>query len=400
MKFACKVIKNNLITEELIEAPSEEAVREYAKANKMFIVDIAPKMNFSFSFLESLLSHVSFTDVVNMTRQLAIMLNAGLSLASSLEILKKQSGNPALAKLLSEIATDVQAGATLSSSLKKHPHVFSSFYISLVKAGEASGKLDNTLLRLSDNLEKRRALIGKVKGALIYPSVLFVGMFAVMVLIMTYVVPQMLKIYENFEAELPASTKFLSVLSGIMQKFGIFILIGIVVGIIIFLRAFKTKKGKRIIDTILMKLPVVNKMIKITTLVDVLRTFSILVQSGVSILDTINIVGETSTNTLYKNAFTNVYLKVEKGVSLGKALEHENIFPPLVVQMASVGEESGHLDETLMRISLYYETESELAIKALTSLIEPAILVILGVGVGFIVIAVITPIYSLTNTLE
>lgn len=400
MKFKCKVLKKDQLTQEIIEASSKDAVLEYAKANNMFVVEAKETANASLSFLQSFLNHVSFTDVVNFTRQLAIMLNAGLNLAHGLDILNKQSSNPALGKLISGIVDDVQSGSTLSSSLKKHPNTFTPFYISLVKAGEASGKLDNTLLRLADNLEKRRALIGKIKGALIYPAVLFVGMVAVMVLILTFVVPKMLTIYENFEAKLPASTRFLSALSGILQKFGVFILIGFVIMVILFLRAMRTKRGKQLFDLIFMKLPLINKMVKMTSLVDVLRTFSILIQSGVSILDTINIVGETASNSMYKNAFARVYSKVEKGLSLGKALEYEDVFPPLVVQMAAVGEESGHLDETFMRISVYYEAESEVAIKAVTSLIEPAMLVFLGVGVGFIAIAVITPIYNLAGQIQ
>lgn len=402
MKFSYKALQNNTIQKGHIHASSVEEVARSLRAHNMTIIDIKIKNDALSQLVQSTLYRISFNDVVNFTRQTAIMLNAGLTLINSLDILKKQINNkPALLKMVTQMDDDIRAGINFSQSLKKHSRHFGSMYVALVKAGEASGKLDDILLRLADNLEKKRILIGKVKGALIYPAILTLGMLGIMVVMITFVVPKLLEIYENFEAgQLPAMTKVLIVISNIFVHFWPFLIIGVVACIIAFQTFARTKKGKTMIDRIILKIPVVGNVISISSLVDVTRTFSILIGSGVSILEAVTIVKETSGNNVYQAAFSHVYKKIEKGESLCTALEREGIFPPILVQMASVGEESGHLDETMMRISRYFEIQSEEAIKTMTTLIEPVILVILGVGVGFIVMAVITPIYSLTQTIQ
>ncbi|HLD26532.1 MAG TPA: type II secretion system F family protein, partial [Patescibacteria group bacterium] len=384
MKYSYKTLENNAIKKGHIQASSIDEVTRFLRSKNLLIIDIYEQNDKVYEFIQSVLYRISFNDVVNFTRQLAIMLNAGLTLINSLDILKKQITNkPALLKMIKQIDDDIRSGINFSSALKKQSQHFGSLYIALVKAGEASGKLDDILLRLADNLEKKRILIGKIKGALIYPAILIVGMLAVMIVMITFVVPKLIEIYANFEAgELPAATKTLIFISNIFVHFWPLLIIGLA-GIILGVRAItRTKGGKTIVDRFILKLPVIGKIISISSLVDVTRTFSILIGSGVSILDAITIVKETSGNSVYQSAFSHVYKKVEKGESLGTALEREGVFPPILVQMAKVGEESGHLDETMMRISRYFEIQSEEAIKAMTTLIEPVILLILGVGVG------------------
>lgn len=400
MKYSYKTLQNNTIKKGHIQASSIEEVVSFLRSKNALIIDIYEQNDKIAQFFQSALYHISFNDVVNFTRQLAIMLNAGLTLINALDILKKQLTNkPALLKMIVQIDDDIRAGINFSSALKKQSQHFGSLYIALVRAGEASGKLDDILLRLADNLEKKRVLIGKIRGALIYPAILIVGMLAVMIVMITFVVPKLIEIYANFEAgELPAMTKILILISNIFVHFWPLLIIGLV-GILFAIRAFiRTKTGKTFTDRFILKIPVVGTVISISSLVDVTRTFSILIGSGVSILDAITIIKETSGNIVYQSAFGHVYTKVEKGESLGTALEREGVFPPILVQMAKVGEESGHLDETMMRISRYFEIQSEEAIKAMTTLIEPVILLILGVGVGFIIMSVITPIYNITNT--
>ncbi|HLC94543.1 MAG TPA: type II secretion system F family protein [Patescibacteria group bacterium] len=400
MKFSYKAVKNGRTVSGIIEATDETRVNQYLKQENLLVVAIRPKGSTFLRFLLPLIERVSFSDVVNLTRQLAIMLNAGLTLINCLDILKKQITKPSLRKVITRIDDDIRSGTSFSNSLKKFGHLFSPLYISLIKAGEASGKLDEVLLRLSENLEKKRLLIGKIKGALVYPAVLIVGMFTVIFIMITFVVPKMLEIYENFDAELPPLTMILISISSFFQKFWPLVLIAIAILIVLGLNFVKTPQGKRLFDNLVFKIPIINNVLKISFLVDTTRTFSILVGSGVSILDTINIVKETSSNSIYRGAFANIYKKIEKGESLGRSFDEEGIFPPILVQMVAVGEESGHLDETLMRISTYFEAESEMAIKAMTTLIEPVILVILGFAVGFIVFAVITPIYDLTSSIQ
>lgn len=402
MKYSYKAIKNSKVVKGYVEAQTPEEASQSLRARNMTVIKIQEKDNLFLRSLKNLVFQPSFNDVVNLTRQLAIMLNAGLTLVNSLDILKKQINKTSLLKVVNDIDDDIRSGLSFSAALQRHRGLFGNLYIALVKAGEASGKLDEVLLRLADNLEKKRILIGKIKGALIYPIVLIIGMLVVMFIMISFVVPKLLTIYEDFGqgGNLPTITKVLIAISSVFEKFWPIIIIGVAAAVIAIRAYALTRQGKIAIDSFTVKIPVIGDVIKISSLVDVTRTFSILIGSGVSILETINIVKQTSSNYIFENAFGKIYARVEKGESLGRALEAEHIFPPILVQMATVGEESGHLDETLMRISRYFEIESEEAIKTMTTLIEPTILVILGVGVGFIVMAVISPIYNLTQSVQ
>lgn len=400
MKFAYKVIDGNKAVQGKVEAETKDKVIDYLKSKGLFIIEVQPETSRLSQSLQSIFGKVSFTDIVNLTRQLAIMLNAGLTIVDCLDILKKQTSKPALLKVISQITDDVRAGDSFSSALKKQKHLFSNLYVALVRSGEKSGKLDQVLAKLADNLEKQREFRGKIKGALIYPVIVISAMIGVMFIMVTFVIPQLLNLYKDFNMNLPFSTLILMKVSSFFQKFWPLILVSLFAGGFSFKKYIKTKRGKKMIDSWLLKLPLFSKVIKMSALVDTTRTLSILIGSGVSMLDALDIVIETSSNAVYQEAFGRIYKKVEIGQSLGKSLAEEEIFPPILVQMATVGEQTGHLDETLMRISKYFEMESELAVKAMTTLIEPAILLFLGLGVGFLVISVITPIYQLTSSIK
>lgn len=400
MKFVYKGIKNQKIIKGKIEAEEEKEVIDYLKSKGIIIIEIQEEKSSSIYFLQSIFGRISFTDLVDFTRQLAIMLNAGLTLVDCFDILKKQVTKPALLKIIIGIDEQIRAGNSFSAALANYRPLFSNLYISLVKSGEKSGKLDQILLKLADNLEKQREFRGKIKGALIYPIIVILAMIGVMFIMITFVIPQLLNLYKDFNISLPLTTQILILISSFLQKFWPLVITCGLVSLSFLKKYFSTKKGKKSLDGQLLKLPVLSKVIKMSALVDTTRTLSILIGSGVSILESLNIVIETSGNIIYQEAFERVYRKVEKGESLGKALAEEEIFPPILVQMTIVGEETGHLDETLMRISRYFEMESELAIKAMTTLIEPAILVFLGLGVGFLVMSVISPIYQLTSSIK
>ena len=400
MKFIYKALQNEKIINGEIEGSKEEEVASFLKGKGLFLIELKRLEKNQFQFLNLLVNRVSFSDIVNFTRQIALMINAGLTLIESLEILKKQTSKDSLKKMIVDIDQEIKAGNSFSTALRKYPNYFSHLYIALVRSGEASGKLAEILLKLADNLEKEREFKGKIKGALIYPVIIVIAMFLVMFIMITFVLPRLLNLYKDFNIDLPVTTKFLIFISSFMTKFWPMVLGGIFLIILLIRNYLKTREGKLIYDATLLKLPVIKNIIKISSLVDVTRTLSILIGAGVSILDTLNIVKETSENLLFQKAFENIYKKVEKGVSLGMAMEEEELFPPILVQMAQVGEQTGHLDDTLGRISHYFEMESELAVKAMTTLIEPAILVFLGVGVGFLVMSVITPIYNLTSSFK
>lgn len=398
MLYSYRALKDNKLISKQIEGENEAAVLRYLKTNGYFPIEVRRADATPLALFDLIFNRVSFNDIVDLTRQLAIMLNAGLTLIDSFDILKKQITKSSLLKIVENLDKEVRGGNSLSTALRRYPRLFSNLYISLVKSGEASGKLSDILLRLADNLEKQREFRGKLKGALIYPAIVIVGMIAVMFIMVTFVIPKLLDLYKDFNVELPITTKILIAVSSFSSHFWPLIIIGTFIGVGLIQQYFRTKGGKLLRDKTLLKIPVINNVIKISTLVDSTRTLSILIGSGVSILEALSIITETTDNVIYENAFKNIYRLVEKGVSLGTAMMQENIFPPILVQMTIVGEQTGHLDDTLSRISKYFEMESEIAIKAMTTLIEPAILVVLGLGVGFLVISVLTPIYNLTSS--
>jgi type IV pilus assembly protein PilC len=400
MYFKYKALKGTDIIERQIEANSTDSVLDYLKKNNYFPISVVEVKQKQQSFITLLNNKVTFNDIVDFTRQIAIMINAGLTLIDALEILRKQLAKPGLKKLVGDIDETIKAGGSFSSALKKFPGNFPGLYIALVKSGEASGKLGEILLRLADNLEKEREFKSKLKGALIYPTLILIGMVAVMFIMITFVIPKLMNLYDDFDIELPVTTQVLMLISNFSVRFWPLMIAG-VFGLVYLLKRYsKTKSGKAYLDQLSLKLPVLGRVISISALVDSTRTLSILIGAGVSILDALSIVIDTTDNAIYQQAFMNVSRKVEKGQSLGNALDQEGIFPPILVQMSLVGEQTGNLDDTLLRLSKYFEMESEITIKAMTSLIEPMILVILGFGVGFLVLSVITPIYNLTSSFK
>lgn len=399
MLFSYKAIKDNKVEVKQIEAEREDVVLNFLKEKGYFPIEIKQVKKSSLPLL-SFLDRVSFNDIVNLTRQLAIMLNAGLTIVDSFEILEKQIEKESLQKVVADIDRKVKSGTTLSSALSAYPQYFPNLYISLVKSGEASGKLSEILLRLSETLEKQREFKGKLKGALIYPVIVIIAMVSVMFIMIAFVVPKLLNLYKDFNIELPFTTQILIAISSFSSQFWPFILMAVFGAGFLIRSYFKTKQGKYAFDSIMLRMPIIGEVVKMAALVDSTRILSILVASGVNILDGLQIIIQTTNNAVYQESFENIYKSVEKGQSLGNSLAQEKIFPPIFVQMSIVGENTGHLDDTLLRLSRYFELESELAIKAMTTLIEPAILIVLGLGVGFIVISVITPIYNLTSSFK
>jgi len=399
MRFSYKAIKNDKIVTSGIEASTEIEVLNYLRKNAYTPISIRQNQPL-FPQFNSIFNKVAFVDIVDFTRQLAIMLNAGLTLVECLAILEKQITKEGMVAVIRSIQKEILSGNTLSRALQKYPEHFSNLYIALVKSGEASGKMSDILLKLADNLEKQREFQSKIKGALTYPIVVFVGMIVIMFIMITFVMPKLLNLYKDFNIDLPLSTKILMAVSSFLVQFWPFMIAGGFIASRFIRNYLKTVRGKLLLDTIMLRLPIFGKVVSISSLVDSTRTLSILIGSGVSILDTLSIIIETTENSLYRNSFKNILKQVEKGVSLGDSFNNENLFPPILVQMVTVGEQTGHLDDTMMRISHYFDLEAENSIKTITTLIEPLILVVLGVGVGFLVISVITPIYNLTTSFK
>ena len=350
-------------------------------------------------FLKRSIYRVTLADTATFTRQLATMINAGLPLTEALVLLKSQ-GKPALAEATDRILRDVEGGLSLADAIENHPKIFSPIYVSLVRAGESAGVLDNILNRMADNLEAQREFQSKIKGAMIYPIVIVTGMILVAAIMMIFVIPKLLSLYQEFDAQLPAATKALISISNLSVRFWWVVLLGLV-GLAYAYKMFNSKKsGKRKIDELKFRLPVAGKLINQTILAEFTRTLGLLVGAGVPITEALEISAKTANNLVIEEGIVIANKQVEKGLPLSSAIAKNEFFPPIVSQMLSVGEETGKLDEVLLKVSKYFQSESEESLKGLTTAIEPLIMIVLGVGVGFLIIAIILPIYNLTSQIK
>lgn len=352
--------------------------------------------NFFSQILSKIFRRITLSDLATFTRQLSTMTATGLTINDTLTILREQSP-PTLAEVIDDILRNVEGGSSLAEAMGKHPKIFSQVYVSLVRAGETAGVLDTVLARLADNLEKQREFQGKVKGAMIYPVIIIVGMVVVASIMMIFVIPQLLAMYQDFQATLPTPTLILIKISNFMVSFWWLILL-VLVGLVWFFNRFRrTAYGKRKIDELILRLPLIGHLQTQIILTEVTRTLGLLVSAGISVIQALNITADAAGNTIFEERLKEAAKRVEKGLSLAGILETAEEFPPIVPQMISVGEETGKMDEVLTKLSYYFEQESEQMVKGLTTAIEPLIMILLGLGVGFLIIAVILPIYNLTS---
>ncbi len=381
----------------VIETTNEKHAAKILRDRNYIVVSLKEKKGFTLFGNINFLNKVTSKDVTVFTRQLGVMIRTGLTLTDALNILKRDA-KPQLSAVLEKVTEEIEAGSSFHEALKNHQDIFSKTYLALVRSGEKSGKLDEVLIRLADNLEKKEEFKGKVKGALIYPSIVIIGMIAVAFIMMVFVVPKLTSMYEDFGVSLPLPTRILIGLSTFMSKFW-YLFILMVGGLIFFFNRWKkTEEGRAFIDKWLLEIPIIGNVIKKSILTQLSQTMSMLVEAGVPIIDVLEIVAETSNNYLFEKSIKEVAERLEKGVPLASTFSSYLIYPPLFVQMVSVGEETGKLGEVLEKVSYHFEMETETAVKGLTSAMEPLMMVVLGIGVGFLVISIITPIYQLTSS--
>lgn len=378
----------------IVEAQSEQSAVQVLRDQKMIIVELHELGNTKSMF--SIGQKVKFDDVVNFTRQLSTMIGAGLPLTDALSILQVQVP-PALQNKVADVLRSIEGGSTFANALKHHPETFSRVYIALVSAGEAAGVLDTILIRLADTLEKQREFREKTKGALIYPVIVVIGMLLVASVMMIFVLPKLTVMYKDFDVELPFVTKVLINTSTFMSKFWYLMAVFIFIGVYAFKQWKKTKMGSYQYDALVLKLPIFGKIKSMVLMAEFSRTLALLASAGVSLVEALNIVQEVADSEVMRKALGEVAKDVEKGNSLATSLAKHTVFPMIVSQMTSVGEQTGKLDEILNRVAGYFENESEHAIKNLSTAMEPIIMVILGAGVGFLIVAIIVPIYNLTS---
>ena len=338
---------------------------------------------------------ITIDDRVVFSRQLATMINAGLPLVEGLSILGDNLENASFAAIIKQIQRDVEGGDTLTDAMAHHPRVFDTLYVSLIRAGEASGMLDQILLQLSTYLEKAASLQRKVKSAMIYPSVIVSVAVVVVILLMVKVVPVFAGIFESFDAELPTPTKAMIAMSDFFQN-NLLIIVGVLVGSVVFLRYYtRTETGRYHFDALLLKLPVLGDLFQKLAIAKFTRTFSTLLRSGVNIIFSLEIVARSAGNMVVEQAVRRVRDSIKEGESIAGPLKESAIFPPMVVRMIDIGERTGALDDLLIKIADYYEEQVDIAVAGLTSLMEPLIICFLGVVVGGIVISMFLPMFQL-----
>lgn len=380
-----------------VEARSLQDAARLLREQNFVVISLNPHSSSPLANLSAFTNRVVFDDIVLFTRQFSTMVTSGLPITDALVIARSQS-KEAMKPIIGQILSDVEGGSSLAAALEKHPKAFSSVYISLVRAGEEGGVLDQIMQRLADNLESAREFRSKVKGALIYPLIVIIGMVIVSAIMMIFVVPKLTGLYSEFNAQLPLPTRVLMGVSAFMVSYWwlvSFVLSGFVYWAIYY---SKTENGRKKFDEWKLKIPVYGPLQQKIILTEMTRTLGLLIGAGISILEAMKIISGVVGNVLYSEAIERSAEKVEKGFSLAYSFSEEaEIFPPMLFQMLAVGEETGKIDESLLKVSAVFGQESEQLVKSLTAAVEPIVMVILGVGVGFLVIAVIMPIYNLTS---
>jgi type IV pilus assembly protein PilC len=343
---------------------------------------------------------VKLKQVAVFSRQFATMVNSGLPILRAISILAEQTDNKELARVLNEARLDVEQGASLSGALGKHDHVFNNLYVSMVKAGETGGSLDTTLLRLAEMIEREVQLRGKIKSAMTYPVAVVALVILIMSAMLLFVVPQFKGIYGQLGGTLPLPTRSLLFLSDAFKTYWYIVLGGAIVGRFFFRRYKKTEDGRAKVDALKLRAPVFGQLFHKTALSRFSSTLAMLMRSGVPILQALEIVSDTVNNKVLGRAIGDVQLSVRDGESIAKPLTKYPVFPPMVVQMIAVGEETGQVDTMLEKIAQFYDQEVEAAVDALTSLIEPILIAIIGGCVGAAVVALYMPMFNIIKLIQ
>jgi len=343
---------------------------------------------------------VSTRDIVIFTRQFATMINAGLPLVQSLDIMAEQTENDKLKTTIREVLYDVESGNTLADALDRHPKIFTKLYVNMVAAGEAGGILDVILLRLATFLEKNDALIRKIKGAMIYPAVIFsVAGVAVLVLLI-FVIPTFQNMFASAGVPLPLPTQVVISMSQFLQDYWWALIVGIIATVVLIRAWYKTDQGELLIDKLLLNLPILGDLQRKSAVARFTRTLGTLVSSGVSILEGLEITAKTAGNRVIHDAVMGSRASIAGGETISGPLKASGVFPPMVVQMINVGEQTGGLDEMLTKIADFYDEEVDAAVSALLSAMEPLMIVVLGVVVGGMIVAMYLPIFDMIGTVQ
>jgi type IV pilus assembly protein PilC len=379
-----------------VDAPTRDAAITQLRRQRLAIVKIteegAPK--------SSRLGSIKMRDTVIFTRQFATMIGAGLPLVQALDILAHQTENKALVSVCRQVLYDVESGHTVADALVKHPKAFSTLYVNMVAAGEAGGILDTILNRLATFLEKTEALVRKVKSALIYPSVILLVAIMAVVIMLIFVIPTFQDMFASVELELPFATQLVIAMSDTLQAYWWMMLGGLVALVFAIKRYYATAGGKLRIDRFMLRLPVIGDVLRKSAVSRFTRTLGTLISSGVSILEALEITAKTAGNRVVQDAIMASRSSIAGGETIAGPLSKSGVFPPMVISMIAVGESTGNLDEMLQKIADFYDDEVDVAVSGLLSLLEPAMIIFLGVAVGGMIMAMYLPIFDMVNAVQ
>ncbi|MBI4350892.1 MAG: type II secretion system F family protein [Elusimicrobia bacterium] len=392
MQFAYKAKEpNGKVKEGLVEAPDQKAAMARLREQRLAVTEIKP----SSGAKKAKKGKVDNKDVVMFSRQLSTLVSAGVPIVQGLNILEAQAESPAFKYVVGALRADIEAGLSIADAMGKHPQAFTELYVAMIKAGEVGGILDTILERLSGFLESAEALRAKVKSALMYPTVVFSAAGIITIFLIVFVIPIFKDIFASFGAELPFLTRIIIGISDFMRAKILYVLPPLGLGVWLFKKWMKTEKGQEKIDAISLKLPIFGILLKKVAIAKFTRTLGTLIKSGVPILQGLETVAKTAGNKVIEKAINSSRDSIKEGGRISDPLKKANIFPPMVIQMISVGEETGGLDNMLNKIADFYDQEVDTAVKGLTSMIEPIIIIVLGFVVGTIVIAMFMPMFAL-----
>jgi type IV pilus assembly protein PilC len=380
-----------------VEASTPAAVAEQLRRRRVVPTSIREQLAPLQVRLPGLGGRVRDKELAVFTRQIATMINAGLPLVQGLETLASQQTNTHFKKILTQIREDLEGGSTFAAALARHPRVFSTLFTSMIEAGEAGGFLETTLNRLAIYIERTMGLRRKVKGALIYPAVVVAVAIAVVVFLLIFVIPTFRKLFEGFGVPLPLPTRIVLEVSRVVRAHALAALGVFVAGALGVRFYYRTQNGRRVIDSLLLRLPIFGILLRKVSVAKFTRTLGTLVASGVPILDGLDITAKTSGNRVVEEAVLRTRSSIAEGKTIAEPLKASGVFPPMVVQMISVGERTGALDAMLAKIADFYDAEVEQAVANLTTLLEPLLVIFLGVVVGGIVVAMYLPIFKLVT---
>ncbi|MGV8075331.1 MAG: type II secretion system F family protein [Syntrophobacteraceae bacterium] len=383
-----------------IEADNPTIARQLLLRKGLNIKSLKPKPKDLGEYVPMLQKKVKEKDLVVFVRQFSTMIDAGLPLVQSLEILHEQQSNPTFKVVLKQVKRDVEEGSTLSDAIKKHPKIFDSLFVNLVAAGEMGGILDVILSRLAAYIEKLANLKKKVKGAMTYPGIVISIAVVVVAVILVFVIPVFAGLFKDAGAKLPGMTVFVMSISDFVQSYIHWMILGVIILVLLIRRFRKSPRGRDITDRMLLRAPVFGMLIKKVAVARFTRTLSTMLSSGVPILDGLDIVASTSGNTVIEKAIRKARDGISEGRPVAEPLEETAVFPAMVTQMIAVGEATGALDTMLGKIADFYDEEVNTTVEAMTSLLEPMLIVFLGVTIGFLLVAMYLPIFQIADVVS